>query len=195
MRRVITCSMDEDEGQVTCVESEERDEPLKVLFLDDDPQRVDKYEREFPDHDLVWAKSPYVAAGIARVEPFDVVSMDYNLEFFGLTGLDAATMLGKDAGASSEARFVVHSMNPLGARRMTAELKEGELDVVRTQFWDPAYFKLIAHIDDPSLPAPRSTEKPASMRKRVKSKLPYVAVGLSTLSLLAVIAVLLRRKK
>lgn len=96
---------------------------MRVLFLDDDPDRVLGYMRHRPNIELTWARTPEQFINEAQRVRFDILSMDHDLGFYDdgrlMTGADAVReILRRGFGASNNAHIRVHSWNPTGARVM-----------------------------------------------------------------------------
>ena len=91
---------------------------MRVLFLDDQPDRVVRQRARAPGADVVWVRNAFEAVKMARAYVYDVVSLDHDLDPGMGTGMAAAMLLAAYAGASSSAIYVVHSMNPKNGPRM-----------------------------------------------------------------------------
>jgi CheY-like chemotaxis protein len=117
----------------------------RILFLDDDPNRRQQFlsESRLTEHDIHFARNYREAVRLLASHRFDVAFLDHDLADFTadgerlaarddneLTGTDVAKWI---AGAMEPASWpgivVVHSWNPVGARRMADILIDAGLRV------------------------------------------------------------------
>ncbi len=98
---------------------------MKVLFLDDDKDRMKEAEIKFVEDELT--KVETVEQAIEMLEqnsPYDLVSLDHDLggEIFcpsdEVSGFAVAKFISQMTKDKLHERVVVHSFNPDGARNM-----------------------------------------------------------------------------
>jgi len=97
---------------------------LRILLVEDGPERLEVLERLARDH--AWVAASTAARAIRLVEsfPFDLVFLDYDLAG-GARGDRVAEAIRGSKNA--RARVVVHSQSTPGARRIAAILPEAEV--------------------------------------------------------------------
>ena len=88
----------------------------RVLFLDDQARRADVMRTKYPE--MMWALTSAEAIRLLDSEPWDLVSLDYDLAD-GDCGMLVADWLAPRYPATL---VVVHSTNLVGASRMMARL-------------------------------------------------------------------------
>jgi CheY-like chemotaxis protein len=115
---------------------------MRILFLDDDKIRHKAFKRM---HIGSVIKSVHTAkeciAALEIDEVYDVVSLDHDLggEIFAASdknsGLEVARYIrdGLDK-AKYPKRVIVHSMNPIGAKRMVQTIQDAGVPVVWKMF-------------------------------------------------------------
>lgn len=124
---------------------------LKILILDDMPERHAFFERCAAEHNRVHVSTAdqFFEAVEAADEPFDVIFLDHDLgdnpkveatKSYGM--YNTRTLDGSDCAywlASSMkhkvGRVVVHSINPSGAKRMVDILNDRGVRAVWTPFY------------------------------------------------------------
>ena len=102
---------------------------MNILFLDDNPQRVTRFKRSYPDAAIVTTAMDCIAAMEKRA--FDVVFLDHDLG--GQSFVDSGD---SDCGMAvvrwicsplrpvdPVALYIVHSRNPQGAAKMGKALR------------------------------------------------------------------------
>ena len=101
---------------------------MKILIVEDDQQRIDWFEREFKDADVVVVKE--AEDGIREVEAtkYDVIFLDHDLGGRAFveshdpnTGFQVALAIVKSPNKNTP--IVIHSWNPAGAGNMQSILK------------------------------------------------------------------------
>lgn len=108
---------------------------MKVLILEDDYKRVDKFKKKLIGHELWITHLPHQANLWLEEQEFDFVFLDHDLadehyqnmqnpSLCEDTGLVTAEFLGNNLHLSRDAQVVVHSLNPYGSERMMSALKE-----------------------------------------------------------------------
>lgn len=106
---------------------------MKILILEDDENRVQKFKQNFIGCELFITHLPSQANEWLEKEEFDFIFLDHDLEDSHYivdcvsnetTGLCTAEFLGNNMNLSKKATVVVHSLNPNGRTRMMAALGE-----------------------------------------------------------------------
>ena len=118
---------------------------MRVLFLDDDPERHAEFMELRPDAVRVWTADEAMAA--LASERFDLVYLDRDLYDHGAlergiylargqrdSGETVATFIASQPADARPARVIVHSWNDDGAARMVATLKTAGVPVEREIF-------------------------------------------------------------
>lgn len=108
---------------------------MKVLFLDDDPNRRRIAREHFIGHELSEAETAKQAIDMLdKYSPFDLVHLDHDLggEVFvpsdEVSGFAVAQHICSMEKAKRPRRIVVHSFNPVGANNMMHILRNSFLD-------------------------------------------------------------------
>ncbi len=114
---------------------------MKVLFLDDDHNRIRKAREYFSEDALFVAETAPQAISILEKESkFDVVSLDHDLggkvycpsdEF---SGYEVANYIAGMPVERRPYRVVVHTYNPAGADNMMRALKDKVPELLRIPF-------------------------------------------------------------
>jgi len=137
---------------------------LKMLVLDDDPERHSVFDRSFTKADIDHAWSYWDAIALLSSTRYDVAYLDHDLGDFSsgnelldgidrptdddredvpgqylrdreFTGTDVACFIARELTSEFRpARIVVHSWNPDGARRMRAILAAAGIHSVYEPF-------------------------------------------------------------
>lgn len=101
---------------------------MKILFLDDDPNRGERFLREHGD--VVWTKTARSTIDVLfDFDPFDVVYLDHDLggEVYVDSGREDTGMevvRWVEANRPAVGRFVVHSLNYPAAAQMVGRLRD-----------------------------------------------------------------------
>jgi CheY-like chemotaxis protein len=82
---------------------------MKILVIDDSPDRQSRFVRELLGCQLTTAENPDDAIRIIGAAMFDVIFLDGDLSLRGREGLDIARHLSRSV--NSKTRVIVHSMN------------------------------------------------------------------------------------
>jgi CheY-like chemotaxis protein len=100
------------------VESQEQQTVLRVLIVEDTPERQEWLQQLYREHAWVLVHTAARAVRLVNAYDFDLISLDFNL-----AGPDTGAAVAEAIAASRNARtpVLVHSMNPRGAGRL-AEL-------------------------------------------------------------------------
>jgi len=120
---------------------------MKILFLDDDHQRIKRVKEQCIGHELFIAETAKEA--ITQLESgvvFDVVSLDHDLGGETMvtsgngTGYEVAVFIGQMKIPPQ--RVIIHSFNPVGAKTMWHALPHiPELAIA--QFGSSRYLKVL----------------------------------------------------
>lgn len=107
---------------------------MKILFLDDNHNRIDFAKNKWKDRDLSIAETAKEAIQLLKDIKFDIVSLDHDLggkvyqQSGKGTGYEVAQFISKMKNPPPI--VIVHSWNFSGAQNMLAELK----DVTQTDY-------------------------------------------------------------
>jgi hypothetical protein len=123
---------------------------MKVLFLDDDPERFNTLRKNHPEWSITWVQRVSAFLYCAREMHFDLIMLDHDLCYLEIlwdealqmycgdpkeyTGYDAVVALVKEPGNALGTSVRIHSHNPCGASRMYRLLKEAGWDVTQHEF-------------------------------------------------------------
>ena len=92
---------------------------MRVLIVEDSPERIEAFRGLFRDHASVWATTAARASRLVEAFRFDLITLDFDLAGPG----DGATVAAVVATShNAEARVWVHSMNDPGAKRILTVL-------------------------------------------------------------------------
>jgi len=101
---------------------------MRILVLEDDPNRVKKFRRELVGHAVDYAADVQSAVGLLAAHRYDLMFLDHDLGGQEMvdsseenTGYQFAVAVAAD-GRNSGAVVVVHSCNPAGADNIVAAL-------------------------------------------------------------------------
>lgn len=116
---------------------------MKILFLDDNPQRHHKFKKATVGLDVTYAWTSDEAIKFLGETVFDQVSLDHdleeklNMELPGQgkgSGYDVAMFIASLPKERQPKLAVVHSFNPEGARRMCVVLNKAGIHALRIPF-------------------------------------------------------------
>ena len=93
---------------------------MKVLILEDSPQRRDAFKEYLSAHELHIYYSAKEAIAALDEHEFDIIFIDHDLGT-PVTGCELAKVI---AEKDIQAQIVVHSINPVGARAIVDILPE-----------------------------------------------------------------------
>jgi hypothetical protein len=118
---------------------------VKILFLDDDEQRHDLFQRETIGHDVRHVRTvEQCIKALAEFGPYDAASLDHDLggQHYATGpghGFDVAEFLAMNV-ALAPPRVVVHSYNEAGAKAMLAVMARAGIPCAWFPFfeWKPS---------------------------------------------------------
>lgn len=107
-------------------------EQMKVLILEDDPNRIGVFKRKLHEHDLYFFTNvPDAKDATINFGPFDYYFLDHDLEGkvfvssdYSNTGYQFAKFL---AEIEAQGEIIVHSMNPVGAQNIKGVLPQAKV--------------------------------------------------------------------
>lgn len=113
---------------------------MKILIIDDDKYRHDKFKLNYKGHDLTHVQDAPSAIQALKSGMWDVVQIDHDLGVpgtmgaqDGATGYTVASWYEEQVKTEQDraiiGRVVVHSMNPQGAARIYAAFKSAGVPV------------------------------------------------------------------
>ena len=111
---------------------------LKILIVEDTPERQEILKRLCKDHAWVLVQTARRAISLLNAYGFDLIWLDYDLA--GKEKGEAVAAVIR-SGANRRAKVVVHSMNSPGARRILELLPEADLIPLSKITRDNATFK------------------------------------------------------
>jgi len=90
-------------------------EILKILIVEDTPERQEILKKLYKDHAWVLAHTAQRAVKLLSVFEFDLISMDYNL-----AGPDCGDSIASfiPESINAESKILIHSMNKQGADKI-----------------------------------------------------------------------------
>lgn len=103
---------------------------MKILFLDDDKNRVSRFKEVVPGHEIVFVETPEEANhALERRSRFDIVSLDHDL--YGKvyqpsdekSGFAVCQFLRKMSADALPLQVICHSYNEQGVLNMMVELE------------------------------------------------------------------------
>lgn len=112
---------------------------MKVLLLDDDPNKFDSLVSRNPSWEVVWVQRVSSFLHCARNYKYDMIFMDHDLrcsegyepslgKWFPamreFTGHDAVKMMASNPGKSAGTAVCIHSCNQMAADKMQCVLLE-----------------------------------------------------------------------
>ena len=123
---------------------------MKILVLDDDPDRHHTFKQILSGHQVTHVTSVDKCVAALKDHRFDLVFLDHDLADFSnenyvvgmygyqeLTGTDVARFMANDLPiAQRPHEVIVHSWNPDGAKRMVSTLQDAGFNVRFLRF-DP----------------------------------------------------------
>lgn len=104
---------------------------MRILILEDDPNRIAKFRQNFIGCTLDITKDPAQANAWLEENEYYYIFLDHDLEDSHYvedclsketTGLCTATFLGQRPDLQKNAMIIVHSLNPAGSERMIQAL-------------------------------------------------------------------------
>lgn len=113
---------------------------MRLLFLDDDEERHEVTRQRV---EATHVRSVAEMAELIKTHTFDVMSLDHDLEDlhygcydeqFERTGLDAVKLIIALPLERRPELVIVHSWNPVGARRMCDALRDANVNHVYQPF-------------------------------------------------------------
>lgn len=105
---------------------------MNVLILEDDEARIKLFRQFFIGHSLDITKNPDEANQWISEKEYNLISLDHDLNerdyvtdtgYSTLTGYGTALFLSENPDLSSNAKIIIHSLNPVGANRMQRVLE------------------------------------------------------------------------
>jgi hypothetical protein len=116
---------------------------MKILILEDNPIRVEKFKILFKNQEVTHCDnlhSAKLACINNKFTPFDILWLDHDLtgkiwedSFKDETGYQFIQWM-VDSGFNKKALIYIHSMNPVGANLMLNYLKDNEYDGIWIPF-------------------------------------------------------------
>lgn len=106
---------------------------MKVLIVEDDDERIKNFKIHLCKHKLIFAKTAPASIESLRSGHFDYVFLDHDLDEENTgkdgEGIDVVRHVIKEAACYQKTTFILHSMNPVGAKNMKQELERAGLKV------------------------------------------------------------------
>lgn len=89
--------------------------PLRVIIIEDTEERQKILTSLYRSHAWILANTGNRAITLINAYDFDIISLDYNLRG-ELTGADVARLI--KSSRNTEAKIIVHSLNPKGVKQI-----------------------------------------------------------------------------
>jgi CheY-like chemotaxis protein len=112
---------------------------MRILFLDDDPTRIQKFKQAMIGHEVIAVETADDAIARLRAESFDAVSLDHDLggEVYVAseehnTGYSVAKEM---VTIENRPTTIIHSYNPVGAKRMADKLNAPHIPFATPRYW------------------------------------------------------------
>lgn len=143
---------------------------MRILFLDDDPNRLSAFEAHAmaQGHDLALVTTPEDAIGTLRVAQYDIVSLDHDL--YGKvyqpsddkSGFAVCQFIATMPKQHRPKAVICHSFNEQGVKNMVAELDKCHQENIAVRFGEDRYWNLFKAPEDmppqfPDGPAPEGS--------------------------------------
>lgn len=106
---------------------------MRVLILDDESVRLDAYAERYKGHIVHCATNAQEAVDLLGTWHYDIVQLDHDLGSGCETGERVAQYLAS-MDAHRPELVVVHSHNPVGAKRMLDVLRDAGVNTLREPF-------------------------------------------------------------
>ncbi len=121
---------------------------MKILFLEDDENRIAKARREFVGDALTVVETAQEAIAALNNDNFDLASLDHDLGGTQMAESDenSGYAVAKHIVTMEQQPFViVHSFNPVGADRMMRHLVEFA-PCARALWNTPQYWQIVSEL-------------------------------------------------
>ncbi len=99
----------------------------KILVLEDSPERIKWFERNFNKVNFYFCKNVNAAWGLLHIQKFDTIYLDHDLGEDAQTGYDFAKILAeeiREGRVSNDPVIYIHTSNPAGADSMKSVLPQ-----------------------------------------------------------------------
>jgi len=101
---------------------------MNILIVDDDQKRIDWFFSRFEKHKIAPAKTVEGVKGMIEWDDYDVAFFDHDLGEGG-DMIELVRWIIAE-GHLKNTKIVVHSMNPVGASNIVAELTRSGLNAI-----------------------------------------------------------------
>ena len=102
---------------------------MRILFVDDCPERTKQFRERAAEHELVCVEDCKKAVAALDGEPFDMIFLDHDLadehywrDMRKGTGTEIAQRIAAKARKHQHATIILHSLNHAGRQRMRSIL-------------------------------------------------------------------------
>ena len=99
----------------------------KILVLEDSPERIEWFQKNFNKVDFYFCKNVNAAWGLLHIQKFDIIYLDHDLGEDAQTGYDFAKILAeeiREKRITNNPTIYIHTSNPGGAENMKSVLKD-----------------------------------------------------------------------
>jgi CheY-like chemotaxis protein len=98
---------------------------MKILVLEDNQERIDKFRHELRGHKVFVATNAEIGIGLATIQKYDLIFLDHDLgsEDSDNNGYRVAQAIANEK-LQNGAIIILHSCNPCGTNRMKNVLPE-----------------------------------------------------------------------
>ena len=114
--------------------------PLKVLLIEDTEERQQILTSLYKSHAWIMVNTGKRAIMLLNSYDFDIISIDYNLRG-ELTGADVAKVI--KLSRNKNAKIIIHSLNPKGAKSILAILPHATIYPVSKLVRSNKHFKYL----------------------------------------------------
>lgn len=118
---------------------------MKILVLEDDPNRIEIFKKHLSKHDTAYTDTAQGAIDLLKANEYDVIFLDHDLG--GQTYVDAKnTNTGSEVvrflveqdvngiGCNIHATYIIHTMNPDAGKHMRYDLHRLGFKVSKIMF-------------------------------------------------------------
>ena len=118
---------------------------MRILILEDDPNRVDSFQKCYKDHEIVTSDQTKEIINLLQTEKWDALFLDHDLggQVYVPSGDDTGYEVAKwlELNPQYKPKYIIlHTLNPAGRNNMRACLR-GSIDFPFA--WSQNIFKLL----------------------------------------------------
>ncbi len=118
---------------------------MKLLFLDDDVKRWEKFSRNTIGHNRYYVRTPSECIkalnALSQHDCYDIVFLDYDMDEVGGTSENVILYLEANKVKFRGMKCVIHSLNEVFAPQLVERLAKAGYEVIKEPFaWDKEAF-------------------------------------------------------